>query len=217
MAALPAFDALLRERGLAGRAATRSSTAPVLDWYGGAIRGLRTDAIPYNAAVFDFIRSNDIRTVVLVARWSSYLEADCGGGSTFQDAVAGTIHRLAACGVQPVVLLDVPSFSFNVPHALALSCMRGMSVNSDKSVLPKNDEMRFDSDFGRKITATGACIVDPKPAFKIEGGGYEIQRTGRALYTDGHHLSTAGAVLVLLPLLRSALPLPMGTPHVSLL
>ena len=44
MAALPAVDALLKEKGLAGRAAAHSATAPILGWYKVKEHGLGGDS-----------------------------------------------------------------------------------------------------------------------------------------------------------------------------
>jgi carboxylesterase type B len=60
MAALPAVDAFLKEKGLAGRAATHSATAPVLDWYKTRDFGLGKDSIAYNDAVFSYIQSRQV-------------------------------------------------------------------------------------------------------------------------------------------------------------
>ena len=65
MAALPAIDALLSERGVAGRAATHSATVPVLDWHVATAWGLGQDSIAFNDAVFEYARREQIQDVIL--------------------------------------------------------------------------------------------------------------------------------------------------------
>lgn len=210
MAALPAFDALLRERGLAGRAATHSSTAPVLDWHLERTEwGLRAESRPYNRAVLAYARRRSIRDVVLSARWGMY--ADCGpeGTGPFGPALVSTVRQLAAGGSRVFILLDVPGHAFDVPAALARAVLSGRDLApycARPESTPAFDGL--DPALVEAVRAAGGRFIDPKPAFVHPGRGhYVVEAGGAALYRDEGHLTNEGARRVLLPLLRGALPL----------
>jgi peptidoglycan/LPS O-acetylase OafA/YrhL len=195
MAAMPAFDAFLKERSLAGRAATHSSTAPVIGWYLPSKKaGLYKDAVAFNDAVLLYIKSHHISDVVLSATWILYAEKD-----GFNSALLTTIRQITEAGARPWVLLDVPIHSFNVPKALGRS---DYSVTYLESLYTAQNE--FDTRYIAEMEFAGAQILDPKPLFMNSEGHYIIQSQGIALYRDDSHLTTKGAKLVLLPFLRNS-------------
>ena len=210
MAAMPAVDAFLREQGVAGRAATHSSTAPVLDWYQVSEFGIGSEAVPFNNAVFDYIKQHQIGTVVLTARWHRYLSTDANSATTFAPALLETIHRLVEVGARPYVLLDVPDQTFDVPKALSRSAVSGQNFDALLTKPAPAREGQIDTPAMRaKIEAAGGVILNPKPRFLDPGGRhYVIQSNQVTLYRDHHHLTTRGAKLMLLPLLRAEVKLP---------
>lgn len=205
-AALPAVDALLKERGLAGIAATHEATPPVLDWFSSNWFGLREDSITYNNAVLSNIRSQRVPDVILVANWGWYEEH--GDRSRYHIALVKTVQRIVAMDSRAWILLTPPQHSFEVQKALSLS----LSPVYIKKLLAKSrasvEYRRIDSNVLAKIEAAGGRILDPRPRFLDPTGQlYIIQADGFSLYTDHCHLSTKGANLMLLPLLRELLTL----------
>jgi hypothetical protein len=207
MAAMPAIDAFLKEKGLAGRAATHSSTAPVLDWYAKTQFGLGKEAIPYNNAVFSYIQKQQIRNVIMIAAWRSSIEGPGGDPSTFGQALLATIQRLVSIGARPYILLDVPDHPFDVPRALSRSMVSRVNLDSLSSKpIPRREFDALNSKIVSEIEAAGGRFLDPKPRFLDSRGHYYIvQSKGIALYSDEQHLSTKGARLILLPFLRDSL------------
>ena len=209
-AALPAVDAFLKERGLGGRAALHSVTAPVLDWYRVREFGLSKDAIPYNDAVFACVQSQRIPVVLLIASWTGYLDengGDTGNAVPLDAALLATVRRLVAAGIHPWVMLDVPGHSFDVPKALACPVYSRAYVESlCARPTPRNELARNDPQIIHELEAAGAHVLDPKPRFlDPTGQRYVIQAHGAALYSDAHHLTSEGARLMLLPLFRDSL------------
>lgn len=210
MAALPAFDAFLKEKGWTGRAATHSSTAPVLNWFTRTQFGYAEEALIYNDAVFSYVRKYKIPLVILSANWKGYIQrgAEEGGTSnTFNVALLATVRRLAAIGSRPLILLDVPVHTFNVPRGLSRSIISGANIDA-LSTKPTVAE-RFDTldvKVVEEIKAAGGRFLDPKPSFlSPTGQHYIVQSNGIALYSDEQHLTTKGSILVLLPFLRASL------------
>jgi peptidoglycan/LPS O-acetylase OafA/YrhL len=213
MAAIPAFHALLEERGLAGRAATHSSTAPVLGWHLERTEwGLRQESRPYNQAVLAYVRRRSIPDVVLCARWSMYAGCGLEGSGPFGPALVSTVRQLAAGGSRAWILLDVPGHAFDVPAALARAVLSGRDLGpycARPESTPAFDG--FDPALVEAVRAAGGRFIDPKPGFLHPvRGHYVVEAGGAALYRDEGHLTREGARLVLLPLLREALPLAAG-------
>jgi hypothetical protein len=207
MAAMPAFDALLKEKELSGRAVTHSATAPVLDWFLPTTKdGMSRNAIPFNDAVFSYIQSSQIRDVILVAAWIMYVERGEQNTATFHPSLTATIKRLNDEGCRVWVMLEVPETSLQVPKVLA------QTANSPEKLTPfypkPAKQRNFNAQEIAEMQIAGARILDPKPRFfHEEKQHYIIELEGVSLYSDSSHLSIKGAKLILLPFLRDSLVL----------
>lgn len=209
MAALPAIDIFLKEKGWSGRAATHSSTAPVLGWYLATAWGLGVKSVAFNDSVFAYIRRKKIRDVLLVASWSIYIEAEGNGANAFSNSLVETIVRLKAIGVRPWVLLDVPRHSFDVPKSLSRPISSPAYLTSLCTRREVQNELeKHAPNIIARLKAAGGHILDPKPEFlDATSRYYIIQSHSVALYRDKEHLTTTGAKIMLLPYLRRTLKL----------
>jgi peptidoglycan/LPS O-acetylase OafA/YrhL len=209
MAALPAIDLFLKERGLAGRAATHSSTAPVLNWFKTNQFGLRKDALEFNEAILSYIERQKIPDVILSGYWSAYAENDGSNSGPFEPALLETVRRLVAAGARPWILLDAPVHSFQVPTALSRSVVFQTDLTAYcAKPTAENEFDSIDRTTIAAILAAGGRILDPKPSFlDATGRYYRIEIDGIALYRDAEHLTTHGAKRMLLPLFREHLTL----------
>lgn len=202
MAAAPAFDALLRARGLSGLQVTASATAPVLDAYWSSEFTSRREVKAFNDAVFAYITRQRIRNVILVARWEYY--SDARGDITLDVALGSTIRRLAEIGTRAYVMLQVPSHTFNVPRALAATKIfnrdltASLLVGVERNGMASNDRMITES-----VELAGGRILNPRRCFWDSANLHLlVEKNGKSLYADDHHLSATGARLALLPCLE---------------
>ena len=209
MAILPAIDSLCRETGIAGRAVTHSSTAPVLQYFFRGRYGLNERAIPFNAAVANYIKSGTVRSVVLAASWRSY-----SGDTEFTNALLATIDALQADGVKVYFMKDVPGFDFNVPEALLRSCWYDWDI-SWLAMSPADYELqnRFHAAVLPMLEDRGVIILDPIPVIQARTESVNIPPydSSGSFYRDNSHLSTYGA-LVLKPLFAPVIR-SLGTPQ----
>ena len=211
MAALPAFDTFLKEQGLSGQAATHSATAPVLGYFDAGPNGLGSGAIAFNDAVFAHLKARRIPNVVLIAAWPDCWadhDLQIPGNHPFDASLIATVQKIVQAGSRPWLLLDVPGQSFDVPRWLALfACNQREIAPLCAKADPSKGLPGVDPDLVSKLRDAGACLIDPRPAFLSEDRThYIVASHGTALYRDNHHLSTRGAEMILLPLLREAIP-----------
>ncbi|RYZ03160.1 MAG: acyltransferase [Myxococcales bacterium] len=204
MAILHVVDQMCRERGLRCVAATHSSSVPLLGFPGHGPYSLRDDADEYGRLLVKFVARERVPKVLLAAVWSSYQELD---PERFERAVAKTAQALRGASTETYVLLDVPFPGFDVPTALAWSVQRGRAATG---VSRADHEARGAKASSLWSAQAGSAlqILDPAPAFLGSDDHYSLERGGRALYFDCHHLSTHGS-LQLRPVLES----PLGAFH----
>ena len=217
-AVMPAFKVLADEAGVMGWFASDISCQPLLD-----VR--RTYAIQdhqcgdFNRAMLAAIERNNIRSVVLVARWnvsafgrSSY-ELDNGLGQVFivddqsheasmeenkhvfERGLRRTLARLAGGGRRIYVLLDVPNTNISTPEFLARGAKAG-TIGSRATIDASQyfDQQRFiRSLFDSLSKEYPVQIIDPAKIL-CEGPQCLIAVDGRSLYKDDHHLSVFGAL-----------------------
>ncbi len=199
MAALPAFDTLLKNKGLSGRAATHSSTAPVLGYFIEKQYGLSKDSLPFNDAVVAYIEKKRVPHVVLIANWGMY-------DLSMKSALIATVKKLVAIGSQPWIMLQVPSHPVHVGKLLH-RWPAALSDLNQKHLCGKpgtwNGIVDADDKFLHLLTSAGARIIDPRAAFLNERRDlYQIVMDGKFLYRDGDHLSKFGAEKILIPILE---------------
>jgi peptidoglycan/LPS O-acetylase OafA/YrhL len=216
MAAMPAFDEYLKEKGLSGRQATISSTAPILgtNWLKPSGNSEETKA--FNDSVFNYIQANNIPDVVLIARWELYF--DDKANVSADTALVSTVERLVKAGVRPWIFAQVPHPTFNVPRVLALQTLYHRDL---LPLVEKPNGWNGLHGSGRtifeKLEAAGGHILDSRPRFLDSTGSYFIyEKNGMPLYRDVHHLSVNGAETILLPFLRETLHLSSAQQMVRL-
>lgn len=207
MAALPAFDAFLKEAGVSGRAATHSSTPPLLDWCFVDKYGLGEQSRDYNDAVYQYIQKYRISEVCLVAYWCAYQDENGNYSEAFNQALLRTVHRLADIGARPTILLDNPVHPFDVPKSLTRFTVSHDDIRAHAA---KPDlAMKFDGipvHIIAEIEAAGGRVLDCKPGFlDWTGRHYMTHSNDFAYYRDHGHLSSRGALAVLLPFYRQSL------------
>ncbi len=212
MAALPAFDLALRRRGLSGRAALHSATAPLLGYWLETPSGLGREAPRFNESILSYLQKKKIRHAVLIAHWIGYQTAwnstNPVSTITLEQGLLSTISRLASLGCQTWIMLDVPHQQLNV----------GLLLRSRQLELPDLNQPRFcakptrwnglsgeGEDFPARLTAAGARLLDARRPFLDEKKElYRIVVNEVVLYRDEHHLTKRGAELMLVPVLEQS-------------
>lgn len=168
---------------------TTSSCPPVLEF---EARDPRCAAA--NRATFAAIRANPaIRRVYLAAFWANGAYDD----PAFVNRLDRTIAALRAEGRQVVLIGPVPPQSFDVPRHLAHLGRAGRLQEArgvDRTWVEART-VHLHTLFAR-WQAKGVGLIDPVAAL-CSNGKCLIEQGGKPLYFDSHHLSVAGARLII--------------------
>ena len=210
MAVAGVMDEVCRETGRKGYIAAHLSSAPLHKYYSWGKYALNELSIPYADAVFQLIKQDRIREVVLVAYWSSYFDEYPSGAQhpyeldQFSIALLRTIKELQALGVRVIFQRQTPSYMVSVPEELAWRTIFGWAPpHGDISLSDLRHHTRGLDALERDVIATGVIVVDSVAALSPGGGPAIVASGGQSLYSDGNHLAIPGAAR-LLPAYRAA-------------
>ncbi|MFB0872855.1 MULTISPECIES: acyltransferase family protein [unclassified Sphingobium] len=153
-----------------------------------------------NRAAFAAIRADPaIRRVYLAGFWANGRFDD----PAFVAKLDQTIAAIRALGRDVVLIGPVPPQPFDVPRRLAHLAQAGHLAQAqgvDRATLnARTVHLRA---LFRAWQARGVPLIDPAAAL-CDAGGCAIAHDGKPLYFDSHHLSIAGARLVI-----AAAPIP---------
>ncbi len=158
----------------------------------------------FNNAVVDAIERLDPRLVILNAHWADKdenLVFDSGiapppGTSNFRFALQQTMKRIGTRR-SVCVVLDVPTFKYDVPRSLLAAHLRGIS--SDFLRLSRQEALQQlagpERDIGMLQQEHLLTVADPKDVL-CRSGWCAYRLNGSALYSDLDHLSVEGALSV---------------------
>jgi peptidoglycan/LPS O-acetylase OafA/YrhL len=167
--------------------------------------------------VFDLVRRNGIKHVVLASRWDSYIDGwDPRGNETkqdltisfdtvdgrftgqeaFQHALRETLKRFRNLGVDVWIIEEVPPQLVDIPSALAKAIAFGRDPLLLRRPFKDIEERRRAAAtvFAEYVGAPGVFFIDPAKIFCPNKTPCLISESGHALYSDGNHLSVFGAL-----------------------
>ena len=188
--------------------------------------GTSAQCVEGNRKRLDYVLKNDeIRTVILAARWSLYLEgrfvstgeAETNNGVPkligpdgepyplfsdaarhhFRDSIRNLVQVLMANGKHVVLVYPIPETGYNIPHTLALMSTRGK--NPADFTVPKNlyveRQWRATQILGDLGHHRQLTRVYPAQVLCPTSRCLTFAN-GAPLYFDSHHLSVPGALML---------------------
>jgi peptidoglycan/LPS O-acetylase OafA/YrhL len=174
--------------------------------------------VPIADKVLDLVRDNHIKHVLLASRWDTYISGwERGGSETLQDltitfssadgrrargmeafrlSFAETVRRLRMLGADVWVLEQVPPQLVDVPSALAKAVYFGRNPDALRRSYADIEKRRAAAEtvFAQYREPTQASFIDPAEEFCPAKSPCLIAAEGRALYSDGNHLSEFGSL-----------------------
>ncbi|MGO9935375.1 MAG: acyltransferase family protein [Steroidobacteraceae bacterium] len=166
--------------------------------------------------VLQLVRDNQVKHILLASRWDTYISGwERGGSETLQDLTISytadgrrtqgleafrlsfeeTIRRLRALGADVWVLEQVPPQLVDVPSALAKAVYFGRNPDTLRRPYRDIEKRRAEAQavFARFRDAPGVSFIDPADVFCPGKSPCLMAVHGRALYSDGNHLSLFGS------------------------
>lgn len=206
MALLPAYEELAVSHHLRLYFATTSSCRPLLGFTNRTQNDSgRVACAGFNAAVAQAVRRLDPKLLILNAHWvdadadliSQSNAAAVAGESNFARGIRETLRETGSLNRSVCVVLDVPTFKYDLPNALGVARKRGIA--EDFLQLTRAEALEQFQAPERDIRALAQRgllrSVDPKDLL-CRGNSCSFESDGHLLYWDGNHLSPAGAQFV---------------------
>ncbi len=139
------------------------------------------------------LRTNGLTTVVLAAHWPAYVEKP-EGLQAAEQGLRSTLDALRPLGVRVVVVASVPDFPHEAPACLARRSLQECGLPRVRA----EQFRRAAHDIIAHAVGNDALIriVDPFPFFCSEEFCSPIVDR-KILFSDRHHLSTAGSLALL--------------------
>ncbi len=234
-AMLPGIEDWLITTGQTGAAFTHTACAPLLG-ITRADREASHGCNVNNAEVMDFLASrNDIRTVILAARWALNVEGlrpegEMGGSAVLAregDAAGGidgnaaltaegleaTLQALRGRGMQIILVAGLPEMRRNVPDAIVSARFRGNAIPEFVDQGSHQARNRRSRPMLDALAAQyDAQVLDPAELLCSQGECM-AENDGQFIYRDDDHLSEFGAKWLMPRLLDSvAKPTEVATP-----
>ncbi|MBX3166756.1 MAG: acyltransferase [Candidatus Eremiobacteraeota bacterium] len=167
MSIAPALDAAGRRLHLSGYQATLSGTPPLL---------------PSRQKVLETIlKEQKIDYVFMAGYWETYTKQD------EKDRLVKTIAFLRAKGVTPVLVLDIPNYSFDVPRRLSTDSLYSRPDSKGVSLQENRGFQRWLVEL-----AKGCLVMEPASYLAGPDGVCRLKIGDSSLYRDSHHLSPFG-------------------------
>ncbi|MEO7247881.1 MAG: acyltransferase family protein, partial [Novosphingobium sp.] len=193
-----ALAAPAKLRGWQGLLVSTTACPPLLDYRSTALAAKASAAcIASNRDLAARISASPaIKTVVLAGFWGAYQQQvdKAGDPAVLGKALARTLDALN--GKNVVILLDTPTADRLLPAALALDRHWGRSINW---MTPNTNSAASQSI--RRIAKGRARIIDLSALFCAPGRPCSPVADGKAVLSDGNHLSKSVAAAVVAPYL----------------
>ena len=182
------LDTLSSELNVSGTVAARHATVPFL--------GMNTtsDKNQWNDLVFEYIRSQGIKNILFVSRWSNTFRPDTAGteqGNRAIQKLRETLVLLQKLGCTVWLLNQVPQQHFDPTKRLWEAKLLGKPVPTGDSKSEYESVQQYSNDILKSFSDL-ARFVDTSSAFLDERGGTRIGDSDGSYYRDNDHLSYYG-------------------------
>jgi len=203
MVLLPAYKQLALRHHLRIYLAATSTCQPILGLVDRMSNATgRARCADFNTAVVGAVRQLKPQLIILNAHWietdrdpaSPEYSASAPGASLFEYWLERTLRLTASNRGAVCVVEDVPAYRYDLPYAIAVARLRGMStdflrVSRTEALAQYREPERV---FHRLEQQGMLRIVDPKDSL-CRSDYCAFESGGELLYRDDNHLSVAGA------------------------
>ncbi len=169
-----------------------------------------------NEFALRYIRKNDIRHIILIARWNNYIVGRVGGvhtallsdvhgvsmtpddaGRVFERNFIPMVHQLLNEGREIYIVMQVPEQPhFNARNLFYDTVRAGEKVQLHSTTRIEHYEhhARVTLVFSTLLANRGVHLIDPTTILCANDAACMLEHDGKFIYRDESHLSTAGAM-----------------------
>ena len=189
-------------------------------WNGNASRN-KGDTLEWSQHAVDFVVENGIQNVILVSRWSCYVEdrphdalkkflVDQDDQPTtpevsrtvFRRALTNTVQKLRDAGITVWAVTQVPEQHDDIPRQLAIHQHYGKAGSVSSVTRDEHERLQGNvNQILRDVLGAEHVLEVDDYCFDSQGVS-KIVEDGHSLYRDGDHLSPRGAELLVRPVLE---------------
>ena len=203
MAVMPALEQLSDIHGKRTSMAAYTATPPVRGFQSFLKESMGKQSDEWADAVLDYVKSNKIPNVLMVANWLWYynnlqdgLELD-ESREKFEEDLSETIKKLNDLGAKVWILERVPLHTPDYHIMLAKQALRGDSLAGGMDYQAAVKDSNEHKQMINKPTDFNVSIIEPLPKFYPDGGAcLLVDGQGYLLYIDNNHLSSKGAIFL---------------------
>ena len=162
---------------------------PLLDYYAAS----NPECTEFNKAVFDLIKENKIDTVIMSAKWYSYLVRS---KMSYQQ-IGLTVNKLSEEGIQVILIGQSPLYGFTYPDEFYFSQLRHATD-------PGFAEVEFPASINSEIEKSAPKAIFFDPTAQLCHGGKCLYREGNMyLVADSGHFTQYGSKKMVAALLAN--------------
>lgn len=192
---------MAHEFKLSGFIASRNATIPFLKVGSGG----RSDQQQWNEAVYKVVKDHDIKNVILVARWSGYINRQIGrlqrySIDEFDAALSLTLKKFEADGINVWILPQVPEQKLDISRAILIASRTNTAIPNGISLHHYEQNQALVHQAFARRSASRASVLD-LTEFCFPGGRSMIGQLDGKYYTDDNHLSLLGSRVLIKPVI----------------
>jgi peptidoglycan/LPS O-acetylase OafA/YrhL len=210
----PLFDAMGRTFGVQGVVFDDGGCAPIV---GAHQLPVVEDCENENQLALQYIRDNNIKRIVLVARWSFFImggpdeessdfitdsnrasASPAQAEQVFETTLIPMVDQLVDEGREVYIVKQAPEqFDFDTRKAFYRAVHTGQEIPPGiATTVSEAYQARANSVIDSLATNPDIQLIDPSTILCKEGGICELETGSNLLYRDEDHLSTAGAMML---------------------
>jgi hypothetical protein len=214
-------EELANEYHVGGYAIAGSARAPLLGAWNGNASRTRDDTLKWSRSAVDFVVENGIQHVILISRWSCYVEDRPNDAlkkflvdrddqpatpevarDVFRRALESTVKTLREAGVTVWALTQVPEQHEDIPRLLAIHQHYGKTGSVPSVSRDEHERLQRNVNQIMRDVLGEEHVLDVNAFCFDTQGVSKIMQDGHSLYRDGDHLSQRGADLLIRPALE---------------
>ena len=211
----PLFDTLGKKFGIQGVVFNQGACAPIL---GAHQSPPNPDCEQEKKFAMEYIRDNNIKYILLVARWSYYVRggpdetskgfitdsthasrSEADASSVLERHMKSMIHEFVEGGRNVVIVKQVPEqFYFGTREAF-YSAVHTHNVPSRAVSAEVHTAYQLSTNtiLDRFVMEKGVSVIDPSKILCTDGITCELRAEGNFLYRDENHLSITGVFRIM--------------------